>query len=212
MARKPRFRHHANPFAFQREVIPPDWTVVFPARLEGARRPLEVDVGCAAAEFLLGRALQAPEVDIVGLELRMAVVDQVLERIARSGLSNAWCVLCNANRSFDALFAPASLDRVYVHFPDPWFKNRHQKRRLVNQAFVASLASRLVPGGEVDFMTDVEEYSAYAAPLFEAHPDLVNVHGPLAPAPFGADRVASHREAWHLSQGDPVWRYHYRRR
>ena len=224
--RKKRVRQHVNPLGFIREVTLPDWRQVFPAgrpQVDGPggalaplasapTRPMEVDVGCATGEFLLGRAAQTPGRLIVGLEIRVPVVSQVQGRIARAGLSNAACVLCNANASFEALFAPGSLRVVYVHFPDPWFKPRHHKRRLVTPAFVDVVASRLEAGGEFEFMTDFGAYAAEVVPLVEAHPAFENATAPGAPAPFVTGRVLSHREAWHLGKGDPVHRYVWRRR
>lgn len=205
--RRPRTRHHANPLAFVREVQVPDWRDVF----AHPERPMEVDVGCDKGDFLFGRARQVPEHNVVGLELRAAIVDMVKDRIARQGLTNAAVVLCNANRSFEALFAPASLRAVYVHFPDPWFKARHHKRRLVNPAFVDLLASRLEPGGLFEFMTDFGEYAEQVVPMLEAHAAFQNPFGPAAPAAPTEGRVLTHREAWHESRGDPIWRYHWRR-
>lgn len=205
--RKKRVRHHVNPLGFIREVTLPDWKAVFPPG-----RPMEVDVGCATGEFLLGRAERTPDRDIVGLEIRVPVVEQVQRRIARAGLTNAACVLCNANASFEALFPPASLRVVYVHFPDPWFKPRHHKRRLVTAAFVDAVASRLEPGGEFEFMTDFGEYAAEVVPLVEAHAAFENASGPGQPAAFPEGRVLSHREDWHLGKGDQVHRYVWRRR
>lgn len=208
MAVRKRARQHVNPLGFIRKVELPDLRQVF-ARPD---RPMEVDVGCDKGDFLFGRAVQAPEVNVVGLEIREPVVDMVKDRIARRGLENATVVYCNANASFEQLFPPASLRAVYVHFPDPWFKARHQKRRLVTPAFVDLLASRLEPGGLFEFMTDFEQYAAQVVPLLEAHAAFENPFGPAAPAPPADGRVLTHREEWHTSRGDAVHRYHWRRK
>lgn len=208
MAVRKRARLHVNPLGFIRQVQLPDLRQVFPH----PERPMEVDVGCDKGDFLFGRAEQVPERNIVGLEIREPVVDMVKDRIARRGLTNATVVLCNANASFDALFPPASLHVVYVHFPDPWFKARHQKRRLVNPAFIDSLATRLEPGGLFEFMTDYGEYAAQVVPLVEGHPAFENPSGPGAQAPPVEGRVLTHRETWHQSRGDPIHRYTWRRR
>jgi tRNA (guanine-N7-)-methyltransferase len=173
-------------------------------------RPLEVDVGFAHGTFLLEQAAQRPEHNFVGLEIRVPMVEEVRERITKRALTNVVAVLCNANQSFRDLFAPDSLHRVHVHFPDPWFKKRHHKRRLVNQAFLDDLARCLVEGGELRFMTDFKDYADEVIELVEAHPAFVNAHGPGQPAPPEDGRVLSLREEWHLSQGDPVHRYHWR--
>lgn len=205
---RPRARHHANPLAFVREVELPDWREVF----AHPERPMEVDVGCDKGDFLFGRARQVPGHNLVGLEIRAPIVDMVRQRIERHGLTNAAVVLCNANRSFEALFAPTSLHAVYVHFPDPWFKARHHKRRLVNPAFVDAVASRLEVGGLFEFMTDFGAYAEQVVPLLEAHPAFENPFGAGASAPPADGRVLTHREEWHESRGDPIWRYHWRRR
>lgn len=209
MVRKKRVRHHVNPFAFTRELAPPDWPALF-ARPD---RPLEVDVGSANGEFLLARAAQAPDVNVAGLEIREPLVDVVRERIARAGLTNAAVVLCHASRDLAAFFSPASVARFFIHFPDPWFKARHKKRRLISPAFVEALASRLAPGGEVELMTDDLDYATECFPLLDACPALENVHGvgvTAPPTPEG--RAQSHREVWHLKRGDPIHRGVWRRR
>lgn len=206
---KKRTRHHVNPLNFRPEPAVLDWGAVF----GDASRPLEVDVGAAKGTFLLARAANAPDRNLVGLEIRLPMVERARKDAAKLGLKNVHVIFGNANSDFERLFAPSSVDRVYVHFPDPWFKTRHHKRRVMTAAFLDILATRLKPGGELHFMTDFEEYAAQAAPQVEAHPAFENVHGkgvmaaePLVPG------VLSDREAWHMSQGDPVYRYLFRRR
>lgn len=209
MVRKKRVRHHVNPFAFTRETAPPDWRTVF-ARPE---QPLEVDIGSANGEFLIARAAQAPGVNVVGLEIREPLVDVVRERIARAGLSNCAVALCHATRDLGAFFAPASVSRFFIHFPDPWFKARHKKRRLISPAFVELLASRLAPGGEVEVMTDDLDYATECFPLLDAGPAFQNVHGvgvTAPPTPEG--RALSHREVWHLKRNDPIHRGVWRKK
>lgn len=203
MAKK-RCRHHVNPLNFRPEPEVPDWSRIF----SDPSRPLEVDVGSAKGTFLLARAKQAPERNLVGLEIRRPMVERALEDAKKLGLSNVHVVFGNANSDFERLLAPASVARVYVHFPDPWFKKKHHKRRVVTKAFLDVLASRLEPGGELHFMTDYEEYAKEAAPLIEAHPAFENALGPgvMAKEPL-TPGILSDREAWHMSQGDPVYRF-----
>lgn len=200
---KPRVRHHVNPLGFVHEVP-------LPAREELFRRPelpLEVDLGSMHGEFILERAAREPGRNFLGLEIRAPLVDEVNERVRRRGLPNAACVLCNANDAFPRLFAPGSLAAVYVHFPDPWFKNRHRKRRLVTAELVRDIARALEPGGVFRFMTDFEEYAREAVALVERCPDFRNPNGPGAPDLPGEGRVLTNREAWHLRRGDPIHRY-----
>ncbi len=206
---KKRCRHHVNPLNYRPEPPVPDWSHVF----ADATRPLEVDVGSAKGTFLLARAAQAKERNLVGLEIRRPMVERAKRDAQAQGLANVHVIEANANSDFERLFAASSVDRVYVHFPDPWFKTRHKKRRVVTPAFLDVLASRLKPGGELHFMTDYEEYAREASALVEAHSAFENALGPgvMATSPL-VPGIASDREAWHESQGDPVYRFLFRRR
>lgn len=207
--RRPRVRHHVNPLAFVREQPLPALEGLF-ARPD---QPLEVDIGCMHGEFILELAERDPRRNFLGLEIRGPLVDEVQARIARRGLGNAAALLCNANDSFEQLFAPASLAAVYVHFPDPWFKNRHRKRRLVTPELLRAIASRLAPGGVFRFLTDVEPYARQVLRLLAAQPDFENAHGaPDAPEVPDPARALTNREAWHLARGDAVHRYAWRKR
>lgn len=206
---KKRTRHHVNPLNFRPEPAVPDWSTVF----ADPSRPLEVDVGSAKGTFLLARAAQAPERNLVGLEIRLPMVERARRDAEKLGLKNVHVVFGNANADFERLFMPRTVDRVYVHFPDPWFKTRHHKRRVVTPRFLEVLASRLKPGGELHFMTDYEEYAKDASAQIEAHPAFENALGPrvMAPEPL-VPGVLSDREEWHMKKGDPVYRFLYRRR
>jgi tRNA (guanine-N7-)-methyltransferase len=152
------------------------------------------------------RAAAAPEVDIVGLEIRRPMVEMLNERITARGLGNAAAVCCNANVSLRTFFDAGSLCRAYVHFPDPWFKKRHHKRRVVKPPLLADLRALIALGGELHFATD---YAAYAEEVLE----LMQATAGFGPAvsvasPFGH---ATDREAWHSGRGDAVYRYRFER-
>ncbi|MDC3378819.1 tRNA (guanosine(46)-N7)-methyltransferase TrmB [Planctomycetota bacterium] len=207
MTRKARVRQHANPLSNHPPAVIPNWDAVFPP----GDRPLDVDIGSAHGEFLLEHAARSPERNVVGLEIRRPMVTMVAGRIGERGLANAHVLFCNANRDFMELFGRANVDVAFVHFPDPWFKKRHHKRRLLTEAFVDTLSLCLKPGGEIRFMTDFADYAQEAAKLVEAHDAFRNPHGPGNPAPVVEGRPLSHREDWHQAKGDPVYRFTWRR-
>lgn len=205
---KRRIRQHKNPLSFQAPVAVPNWSEVF----ADPSLPLEVDVGCAHGDFLIARAQLEPDCNYVGLEIRQPMVDRVNGKLARAGLHNVRLVCCNANTSWEDLFRGLVLRRVYVHFPDPWFKKRHHKRRVVTPRFVDQVASSLPPGGEFRFMTDFEDYAVEVAAQFREDTRFENRYGAGAYAPREEGFPLTHREEWHSSQGDPVYRYVWLRR
>lgn len=166
-----RVRQHVNPLArkFQQAVPLPDWSEVY-AHLD---RPLHLDIGCARGRFLLEMAQQQPAWNYLGLEIRQVLVDEANENRNQLGLTNLHYVFCNANISLNDVFnaLPAGcLKRVSIQFPDPWFKKKHHKRRLVQRQLVAQLAQALPAAAEVIVQSDVELLEKEMCDRFAAHP------------------------------------------
>jgi tRNA (guanine-N7-)-methyltransferase len=176
-------------------------------------RSIEVEIGCAEAHFLFERAARDPDRIYVGLELRDHLVHKVNARAAREG-APVQAVLCHVNHHLERVFPPACVARIYINFPDPWFKRRHRQRRLMDAAVAESVARVLEPGGDLLFQSDVWDVALDAMGVLDARDDLFeNRAGPWSfwreGNPFGA---RSWRER-HCEEGDlPIWRILYRRR
>lgn len=201
-----RVRQHVNPLAqkYQQPVSLPDWQQVYadPTQL------LHLDIGCGRGRFLLHMATLQPEWNFLGLEIREPLVMEALEKRDQLGLRNLHYVFCHANQSLRPLlesFSTAKLQRITIQFPDPWFKNRHQKRRMVQPELVDILATHLVDGGIVFLQSDVEVIAVEMCSHFEAHPGFQRQgsNSWLGENPFP---VASEREKSTLERGEPVYR------
>jgi tRNA (guanine-N7-)-methyltransferase len=176
-------------------------------------RPVEVEIGCAEAQFLFERAAREPERDYVGIEIRDELVRWV-NREARARGAPVHAVFCHAQRHLPVVFAAASVDRVYLNFPDPWFKRRHHDRRMIDAALAEGIAVIARGGAEVFVQTDVWEIALEAMETFERADDAFeNVTGDWrfwrGGNPFGA---RSWREQNAEETGLPIWRLLYRRR
>ena len=199
-----RVRQHVNPFhiQYQQPVPPPDWAAVF-ARPD---QPVHVDIGSAKGLFLRDMARSCPEWNFVGLEIREPLVEQALKWRDAEGFTNLHFVFCNANTSLGSLLASlgARFQRVSIQFPDPWFKKRHQKRRVVQPGLVLELAEYLPAARWVWLQSDVEEVAIAMRERFQASPYFTPTspdwlsHNPL-PAQTDRERVT-------LAQGKPVYR------
>ena len=200
-----RIRHHVNPLKLRfadgsgaRIALPPG-------------RPVEVELGCAEAEFLFARAAVDSAPLYVGLEIRADFIGRVNRQARLLGVP-VTAVFANINADLGTLFPASSVKRFFLNFPDPWFKRRHHKRRVLTGAMVQTLGERLVPGGEVFFQSDVFDLALDAmAALEDAAPRLVNVAGAWAftrDNPFGS---RSKRERQSEARGRRVWRLWYRR-
>jgi tRNA (guanine-N7-)-methyltransferase len=180
---------------------PPSWPAVF-----GRVAPLEVELGFGRPHFLLERGNEVPDHDVVGIEWKGRWPRAVHEKQAKGHAPNVRALHGNAWLLFGTLFAPSSLTWIVLNFPDPWWKAKHQKRRIVSDAFAKLLASRLAPGGRILIQTDVasllEEYLA----RLEAQPLLVNPAGPFRLAPKKPMTASSHREKRCRRDGVPIFR------
>ena len=198
-----RVRHHVNPLRntfLERDV----------AALELPAGPVEVELGCADARFLFERAPHVPETLLVGLEIREPLVDQVNRMAAELGLGNLRAHFANINVDLGRLFADERLTRVFVNFPDPWFKRKHKKRRLMTPELVETLHRKIAPGGELFFQSDVWDLALDALAVIEDAPALFrNLLGPWSftrENPFG---VQSLREVRCEARGERIWRMRY---
>lgn len=146
--------------------------------------PLEVEVGSGKGLFLQSAAAARPNHNFLGIEVAKKYADHIAARLAKRELTNAIIAHGDALRVFRELLANDSLAAVHVYFPDPWWKKRHRKRRVMNPAFLADVVRTLVPGGRFHFWTDVEEYFQTGLALVAEHTPLV---GPLEVAERAPD-------------------------
>ncbi|RBP02696.1 tRNA (guanine-N7-)-methyltransferase [Roseiarcus fermentans] len=128
-----------------------------------------LEIGFGAGEHLIEQAKANPEVGLIGCEPFLNGVAAALSGIEREGLTNVRLRRGDAQALVEA--APdAFFSRVFVLYPDPWPKRRHNKRRIVTEAMVAALARIVKPGGEVRFATDVDDYAGWTLRRFLASP------------------------------------------
>ena len=137
------------------EELSPAWDA---AALFGREAPLEVEVGSGKGLFLQSAAAAAAAHNFLGIEIARKYARYCAARLARSDLANALVVNGDAQRLFRERLADDSLRAVHVYFPDPWWKKRHHKRRVMNPEFLRDVARVLEPGARLHFWTDVQDY------------------------------------------------------
>jgi tRNA (guanine-N7-)-methyltransferase len=120
--------------------------------------PYEVEIGPGRGGFIQERALARPDVGIIGFEVRRKWAALVDARLAIVGLKPRARVFAeDAKDALPRLSPDACLRCVYLHFPDPWWKKRHQKRLVMEPQILDAIARLLCPGGELFIQTDVSE-------------------------------------------------------
>jgi tRNA (guanine-N7-)-methyltransferase len=185
-------------------------------RLLGKGEWIELEIGPGPkAGFLLERAAAAPEALLVGLEIRRKWATVGDGRLAKAGFGSRAHVFCeDARLALPRLRPGGGVRRVFLHFPDPWWKKRHQKRLVMGDVFLTEVARLLEPGGELLIQTDVEERAELYAGVVATSDAFVpagDVEGSpvIADNPFGARSPREHRA---IADGLPVHRMLWRRR
>jgi tRNA (guanine-N7-)-methyltransferase len=133
---------------------------------------VEVEVGCGKGLFLLTSALDNPQTNYVGIEIERKYQLFTATRIAKRNLANVRLVQADARIFFRDCISSASLQAIHIYFPDPWWKKRHQKRRVFTEAFAAECVRVLAPGGHLRVVTDVEDYFRIITELLRKQPSL----------------------------------------
>ena len=139
----------------------------------GREAPLYVEIGSGVGETTASYAAAHPDVNVLAFEVWLPGVADTLARLEAAGATNARLCTVDAAWSLTDLFAPGSITELWTLFPDPWHKKRHHKRRLVNQPFIGTAASRLVEGGTWRLATDWAHYAEHIAETMATEPTLV---------------------------------------
>jgi tRNA (guanine-N7-)-methyltransferase len=165
---------------------------------------VEVEVGFGHGNFLYERGLARPDVKLFGFEIKKKWSYLVAERLRKRGLHNVLAWGADARHVLPRVPAN-SVRRVFMHFPDPWWKRRHEKRRLTGDGLIDQVARVLVPGGEFYVQTDVADRASIHLSAIGEHGSFVlgTPDGYLAENPYQA---RSNREVRAAEDGLPVYR------
>lgn len=215
-----KFRQHVNPLARAYQMpfeLKPNW--MYEGLENVTTKDLVIDIGCAKGTWALQYATLIPNINILGLEIRRQVVEFCLHRKEKRQLKNVHFLTVNANVDLDNILSSLMKERVHIkaitiQFPDPHFKTKHKKRRVVNTEFVYGLAKYLQKDTMVFMQSDIEELlidmvthftsSEYFVP--SADYNIQQLSSNISPFP-----IQTEREVSTLSHNKPVYRMLFHR-
>lgn len=171
-----------------------------------------VEIGFGRGEFLRQLAAEAPEVAHVGIELSRKRVLKMARRLAREGVSNVRLFCEPGEKVLGEVIEAASLEGIWVNFPDPWPKKRHHKNRLLQAPIVRQMAKRLKPGGVLQVATDHGDYAEHIHDVLRSEVGLENLHAPEGWLSEIPGRVHTAYEEMWREQGRTLHFFSYRRR
>jgi tRNA (guanine-N7-)-methyltransferase len=175
----------------------------------GRRAPTVLEIGFGMGDATAQVAAAQPEHDFIGIEVHAPGVGALLKRIGELQLQNLRLIQHDAVEVLEQMIPPASLGGVHLWFPDPWHKKRHHKRRLVQPAWAAQMATRLAPGGYLHCATDWQPYAEQMLQVLGGEAQLRNTAKAFSDRP--AWRPLTKFEARGLKLGHQVWDLLFRR-
>lgn len=172
----------------------------------GREAPLIVEIGSGIGEATAALAATRPDHNVLAFEVWLPGVAETFGRLATRGVDNVRMISVDAVWSVEHLVEPGALAELWTFFPDPWHKQRHVKRRLVQQPFAGIAAARLAPGGVWRLATD---WPPYAEQMAEVLDKEQLVEGGVVPR--WADRPSTRFERRGTAAGRPIADLAYRR-
>ena len=155
-------RQHVNPLSINFNQIEriPSLSEMF----GDSKSNLHLDIGCAAGEFLFDLALVNTSWNYLGIEIREKLVKNAKLKVLEREIKNLYFIFGNANNILNDVqskFIFNNLKSLSFNFPDPWFKKRHYKRRVIQPEFINILSNLMKKGSIIYIKTDVKDLFEY---------------------------------------------------
>lgn len=151
------------------------------AEIFGNANPVTVEIGFGMGQATSEIAQANPERNYLGIEVHVPGVGRLLGEIKKRQLKNLFIVEHDAIEVLDTMIPDGSISAFHIFFPDPWPKKKHHKRRLMQRPHTDLLASKLVPGGYIYFVSDWAEYAELALEELKKTDGLINKYDGYAP-------------------------------
>ena len=177
-----------------------------PAGVFPAAAPVELEVGSGKGLFLSTAAAAAPGRNFLGIEIATGYARLIAGKLAAAALPNARIVQGDAGFLVGSLLPDASLAGMHVYFPDPWWKARHRKRRVLSEPFLLQAGRTLAPAAVLHIWTDVEEYFLEAMAAARATGLFAEARSEAQGEPVHDLDYRTHFERRTRLAGMPVWR------
>jgi tRNA (guanine-N7-)-methyltransferase len=159
----------------------------------GRVAPLVVEIGSGTGDAVVQGALARPGTNFLAVEVYRPGLASTMAKIVREDLTNVRLVQADGVQVLKHMLGRRSAAEIWVFFADPWHKNRHHKRRLVNPGFAELAASRIAAGGTLRLATDWADYARQMRDVLAACQSFTNPFGgDLIPVP-GAGEIPAHR-------------------
>ena len=181
--------------------------------LTSGSQAVELEIGAGKGKFLLARAEACPRAMFIAVEIRRKFAGIMAGRATKRALHNCCVINDDIRKVYTLVFRENDLfDRIFIHFPDPWWKRRHEGRDYFTAEFIDGVARSLKSGGEIFIQTDVFSRARAILRLFTEHAGLENL---AEDGGFVESNPTPHKSAREQACEDlglPIFRMHFRKK
>lgn len=175
-------------------------------RILAEDKPLNIEIGFGKGQFVFQKAEMYPDCNFVGFEVKKKFVEELKEKIVKKNLSNIYVECSYANVSVEEKIPEKSVSTFYVNFPDPWWKKRHFKRRIMKPEYLKIFTKALKVGGIIHIRTDVPLYVEFVEESFKEFDCYERIEPYLAD-----DGIRSNRENMCIRESLPIYYLSYKK-
>ena len=190
-------RQHVNPLSKNFDEIEKIPSLI--DMFDNSKLNLHLDIGCAAGDYLFDLALFNTNWNYLGIEIRERLVKTAKSKVQERDMKNLFFVFGSANKilnDFNSQFIFKNVKSISFNFPDPWFKKRHYKRRVIQPEFINILSNLMQKGSFIFIKTDVKDVFEYMDYTISSNFNFKNIDKKdfNYPASFNPNKVQTNRE------------------
>ena len=190
-------RQHVNPLSKNFDEIEKIPSLI--DMFDNSKLNLHLDIGCAAGDYLFDLALFNTNWNYLGIEIRERLVKTAKSKVQERDMKNLFFVFGSANKilnDFNSQFIFKNVKSISFNFPDPWFKKRHYKRRVIQPEFINILSNLMQKGSFIFIKTDVKDLFEYMDYTISSNFNFKNIDKKdfNYPASFNPNKVQTNRE------------------
>ncbi len=190
-----RIRTHTNPLTFRDRHPKLNLEDIF----EHKNNPIDVEIGFGRGIFLRQWAHTFPERNTIGIEVRQAIVDEMRLRLESESLKNVHVINSSAQLVLEEGLEDHSIETVFIFHPDPWFKKKHHKRRVIQPKLLQTLKQKMKKNGKLYISTDVESLWAYMVEMIKTEGSFQEIEN----TEFWTTHYKTHWDSFRKEQNRP---------
>ena len=207
-------RQHVNPLSKNFDEIEKIPSLI--EMFNDSKLNLHLDIGCAAGEYLFDLALENTNWNYLGIEIRERLVNSAKLKVRDKEIKNLFFVFGNAHnilKNYHGKFLIKNLKSISFNFPDPWFKKRHHKRRVIQPEFINILSNLMKKGSMIYIKTDVKDLYEYMDCTISSDFNFERIEKKdfNYSESFNPNRVQTNREKYVLGSGLEIFENIYKK-